>query len=637
MLDLIASLLVRGINLLFYVTPIQFNLWLGRQLGVIAYYLSGKRVRITHANLRSAFSGEKSPAEIKRITKNVYRNVSQTFTELLSMTKFDKKYVDKFVKVHNMERIEEASKNPNGMILVSAHFGNWELSTVTSAFKGFPLYMLARDQKMKRLNELLNLLRESKGNIVIRKGADVKNLFRVLRQGKGVGLLGDQNAGAQGKLVGFFGRPASTAIGPYRMAQKTGACILPAFIHRTKGPHHDLFLEPVIRVREADDLIHPMKEYSRLLEKHIRKSPDQWFWMHKRWKATPVRKIMVLDDGKKGHLKQSLAAVDELKRYRESEGYSPEDTQVDIVSVRFKNKTAKGSFNCASPFFSSRCQGCLKCLKMALSEESYNDLIKRYADVIISCGSTLFAVNMLLKIENNAKNLTVLDPGFLNRKKFDLVIIPKHDISGSLPDKKNIVTIDLAPNLIRPEEMISEDAQKKCVGLLFGGDNKYFAFGKELTKNVAIGIKKACERTGAFFFATTSRRTPSEAEAILLEELENDTRCKKFISGKSDKDECTVEKILKSSSAVIVSGESISMVSEAVSSGKPVLVFMPDKKTEKATKYEKFVKSLEKCGYLKIVSPESLPEEIALVTEGAARPKLPDDRKRIRDKMYRLF
>ena len=648
MLDLIASCLVRALNLFFHIMPMRFNLWLGRRLGVLAYYLSGRRRAVTYANLKAAFCAEKTPREIKRISRNVYRHAAQTFVEIISMTKFDKKYIDRFVDVRNMERVEKASKNPGGMVLVSAHFGNWELSTATSAAKGFPLNMLTRDQKMERLNELLNRLREMKGSTLIRKGAAAKNIFRVLRKGEGVGLLADQNAGPNGKLIDFFGRAASTAVGPYRLAQKTGAWVLPAFIHRTEGPYHELILEEPMVIEKDEDIVPYMREYNRLLEKHIRKHPDQWFWMHKRWKMTPVKKIMVLDDGKKGHLKQSLAVVRQIERFREDEGYAPGQVEVDIVPVRFKNKAARVIFNSVSPLFTSGCQGCLGCLKAAVNAESYETLAGRYADVVISCGSALVGVNRMMKIENNARNLTVLDPGYFDRGKFDLVVMPRHDLARGDLAKENMIITDMAPNLIRKDEIASlksrmtdetkgKIAGRICVGLLFGGDNPCFIFGEELTRKIADDIKALCARVNGCFYATTSRRTSPVAEEILKKTLKGDAACVDLVSGKEDKDEHTVEKILALSDIIIVSGESISMVSEAVSSGKPVLVFFPDKTASRCTKYEQFVEDLETKGYLKCVGPERIPEEAARIIERKEIFTPPEDNKKIYEKLYRLF
>ena len=110
-----------------------------------------------------------------------------------------------------------------------------------------------------------------------------------------------------------------------------------------------------------------------------------------------------------------------------------------------------------------------------------------------------------------------------------------------------------------------------------------------------------------------------------------------FVSGRNDRDEHTVEKILAASDIVLVSGESISMVSEAVSSGKPVLVFMPDKKSEKITKYDKFVEELRERGYLLIVKPNDIISEANDIVNGQYKPATSDDNKRIYEKLYRLF
>ncbi|MFH1878852.1 MAG: ELM1/GtrOC1 family putative glycosyltransferase [Candidatus Omnitrophota bacterium] len=644
MLDLIAAAFVRGLNIFFHVMPMRFNLWLGRQFGTLVYLMSGRRSNIAYANLKAAFRGEKSPGELKRVTKNSYKNMAQVFVEIMSMTKVDKAYTDKYVRINNLERIETASKHPGGMILISAHFGNWELSTATSAIKGFPIYMLTRDQKMRRLNELLNTLRELKGNQVIRKGTDVKNIFRVLKEGKSVGMLADQNAGSGGELIEFFARPASTAVGPYRIAQKCGSVILPAFIHRVKGPYQELQLEELMFPQKGEDIKPFMLEYNKLLEKHIRAYPDQWLWMHKRWKLTTSKTIMILDDGKKGHLNQSLAVLEQIKRYRKDGGYKSGDIRAEIVPVRFKNGAAKVLFNAMSCFFSSGCQGCLKCLKAALTPDSYNEAVSRYADVIISCGSSLFGVNKMLKMENNARNVSVLDPGRLNRRAFNLVIMPRHDGRGGGAEAENAAVTDLAPNLITPERLkeVRDNnrdltAGKKCIGVLFGGDNACFAFTEAFAGRIMDAIKKACAEMNGKYFVTTSRRTPGDVDAFMERSSVKDPMCLKFVSGIKDKDPGTVENLLAVSDVIAVSGESISMVSEAVSSGKPVLVFMPDKKTGRETKYEKFAASLSGRGFVRIVRPSDMAGEIRDAITRKTIFALPEDNEKIYGKLYKLF
>ncbi|MBD3379913.1 MAG: hypothetical protein GF408_05565 [Candidatus Omnitrophica bacterium] len=637
MLDLIASLMVRGLNRIFHYLPVRFNLMLGRSMGWVVYKLSGKRARITYANLKAAFHNEKPPREIKRITREAYRNMAQTFAELMSMTKFDREYLLKYVKVRNLEWSRRAFNWEKGSLFVSAHFGNWELCVAASVAYGNKVYFLVREQKMRRLNELLNQLREMRGNEVVRKGMDIRTIFRLLREGKSIGIAGDQNGGHSGVLVDFFGRPASTAVGPYKFAQKSGAMFLPIFIHRVEGPYHEIVVEEPMIIAKGDDLVPYMKKYNSLLEKHIRDHPEQWLWMHKRWKLTTLKKILVLSDGKKGHLKQSLAVVKQIRAYREQEGVAGDQTVVQVLEVRFRSSFRKGILNILSPFTAPGCQGSLKLLKWALEEECFSEAAKCYADVIVSCGTGLFGVNHMLKVENNARNVTVFDPGKRRRKFYDLVILCRNDAKGRRTAK--MVVTDLAPNLVDPEEIkvFSPANGNEGIGLLFGGDNPCFLLDENTAGTVAEEIAGAAEDAGAEIRATTSRRTAPSSEKRLEEIFSRSGRCSSFVRGAEDEDERTVEKILASSRVVVVSGESISMVSEAVSSGRKVVVFLPKKRTAKTTKFERFLEGLRLRGYIDVVEPESLGTAIGKAFNAENKAEIPEDDRKIREKIYKLF
>ncbi len=638
------------LNRFLHFMPMRFNLWLGRSLSGIFYMLSGKRKRVTYSNIRASFCHEKSPEEIRVIARGSYTHAAQIFAELIAMTKVDARYIEKYVHVTNFERIQSAAKNPRGMILISAHFGNWELSLAVSAAKGFPLYVLARDQKLKKLNELFNKLRESKGSIVVRKGTDIKRLIRVLKEGSSVGILADQNAGVHGELLELFGRPASTAIGPYRLAQKEGALILPAFIHRRKGPYHELILEEIMSIGKNDDIVPYMEKYNRLLEKHIRQDPTQWFWMHKKWKMNPVKKVVVLNDGRKGHLNQSMAVVSEIRKYRESEGHDPDNIRVKTVSVDFKNVFRRSVFKGLSPFFGPAFQGRPALLRWALAKQSCEALLSEYADIFISTGSGLSSVNRMLKIENYARGVVVLDPGRALRGKFDLVIIPRHDIrpeKGVEAEKQsNVVVTELAPNLVGAEGAgsfgISGEGPpgrkgKLDVGVLIGGENKYFRMPGRIVETVLRQAMAFCDGSGGYLHVTTSRRTSREAEHAAEKTLKGYSRTGTLVMGSSDKDPGTVRKMMEKCDLLVVSGESISMVSEAVSSGKRVLVFMPEKAARKMTKYERFTTRLAERGYLALVDPVDIADGARRALESADRPVLPLDGSLIRKKLYRLF
>jgi KDO2-lipid IV(A) lauroyltransferase len=272
LIDFVAYVLVRLLNIVFIIIPVEVTLWLGRRLGVVAFWVNRNRRLVAYSNLKAAFASEKSPAELRAITKRVYQNMVQTFMEILNLTMVNKAYVEKYVEVVNMDRIRDAAKSGRGTVLLTAHFGDWELSSLVSSVKGFPIMVLVREQKMKRLNELLNRLRESNGCKVIRKGMDVKNIIKALRGNNIVGILADQDAGKKGTFVNFFGRPTSSHAGTMQIAQHTDSLILPNFIVRTDGPHHKLYLEEYIDFRNTQSKDAIAENLQKYMSQHFQKS-----------------------------------------------------------------------------------------------------------------------------------------------------------------------------------------------------------------------------------------------------------------------------------------------------------------------------------------------------------------------------
>lgn len=648
MIDYIASILTRGLNIIFHFIPIEADLWMGRSIGRIAFAFNKKRRLIAYANLKAAFAKDKSPEELRAITKDVYVNLVQTFSEIASLTKVNKDYVNRYVEVVNMERIENAAKSGRGTMLLTAHFGDWELSSLVSALKGFPITVLAREQKMKRLNELLNRLRESKGCKVVRKGMSTKNILRELYRKSMVGILSDQDAGKNGTFVNFFGRPTSAHIGPFEIAKHTDSIILPNFIVRTNGPFHKLYLEEYIDVRRSEGrggLIDGLQRYMALLEKYIRKYPAQWLWLHKRWKSTPKRTILVLNDGKAGHLNQSLAVARQIQRARATQNCGAVDTDIVVVDVKYKSKFFRALLTFASIFASWRCHGRMSFMKMCLQSDSYGKLMRTYAEFIVSCGSSLAPVNIFMSKENNAKNVVVMNPAIpFSLNKFNFVIAPKHD---KIKKGKNIITTTLAPNLVDNETLkdaaerlkISANITKNnVVGLLIGGDNPEFALTSELLKKILAETLKACGSNDAELLVTTSRRTSKIQESLLKETLKDDSRCKLLVIANENNPEGTLAGILALSKVVAVSGESISMVSEAVSSGKKTIVFMLDKKKSGTKpKHERALESLACDGYISIARSGELISLVGRALKDSSLVKRVDDTDKIYEAMRALI
>lgn len=631
MLDLIAYIFFRLATAIFYFIPISFMLFLGRQLGFIGYFFSPYRRAIGYANMRAAFSKTKTPREIKRMVKNNYRRFGETLAEILCLNKVDNRYIDKYITIENPSNFWKAFGDKKGVILLAAHFDNWELSGAVSALKGYPLYVLAREQGMKRVNAAIDRIRESKGLKVVRKGATTRYIVRMLREGRMIGMVADQDAGAGGVMADLFGRQASTAAGPYKFASKTGAVILPAFIARVKGPYHRIFLEEPVRIGKNEDVSGYVAEYNRLLERYATRYYDQWLWVHRRWKSSPLKKIVILNDGKAGHVNQSLSLAESFKKYRASNGAPEINNEVTVIEVRFKNNFMKNLLNITSIFSGPRCQGCLACLRRALTKESFELLEKTYADVVISAGFSLAGVNSIYKYENNAKNAHSMKPGFLSYDKFDMVVLPRHDVKRSIK-RKNVIITDTSLNVIDDKYMekagealkasIKRD-RPRALGVLFGGDNTNFEYTRDDVEKALAGIRGAVEKIDADLLFTTSRRTSRAAEDIIKENLSKDRRCKFLVIANEKNVPNAVGGILSLSDIIIVSGESTSMISEAVSSNKKVIAFKGRKKTKRATKHDLFLDRLADAGYVTIAAPGNLSEAVynASLHGASLRPK----------------
>ncbi len=648
MIDFVAYILVRALNKILSVVPINASLWLGRRIGDLVFFFNKERRLIAYANLKSAFGSEKTPEELRQITKRVYRNMVQTFVEVLNLTKINRKYVDKYVEVVNMERIRNAAKSGRGTILLTAHFGDWELSSLVSSVEGFPILVLVREQKMRRLNELLNQLRESNGCKVIRKGMDVKNILKALYGKNIVGILSDQDAGKKGVFVDFFGRPTSYHSGPFDIAKHTDSLILPNFIVRTGGPYHKLYLEEYIDFQEFQqgpaDIKENIQRFAKLLERYIRQYPDQWLWLHKRWKSTPIRTVLVLNDGKAGHLNQSLAVAKELRRARVTQGFTLEDTRIVVVEVKYKSKLSRVILTACAGLATWRCHGRMGVMKACLEERTYNTLMKAYSEFVISCGSSLTPVNIFMSKENNAKNVVIMKPDMpAGLGKFDLAIIPRHD---NPRHARNVVVTDLAPNLIDEEKMaidgthLEHHAQadvKDAIGLFAGGDNHEFSLTGDIMNSVIEGVATFSETSGAPILATTSRRTSNECENILKNRLRNNKRCKFLIVANEKNFDFAVGGMLALSRVAVVSEESISMISEAISAGKRVVVFRLSKKTDAVTKHERALKSLSDEGHITVTEPSDLANAIEKAWNDATPVKPVKDMDRIYAALRRLI
>jgi len=607
--DYLLYYLAKALAFFFQHMPVALALFIGRRLGVFFRLVNRKRLRIAYANIKSALGDAYSPRELKGILKDTYANIGQGIVDVFLLPKINDAYIRKYISFEGFEAVETALSKGNGLIFLTAHFGTWEISHAALPYKGLAYKGIAREQKPYLLNNLLNTYRQFHGCSILMKGPAVKEALRCLRSNGIAGMLVDQDAGKTGIFVDLFNRPASWHRGVIEMALKTKAAIVPGFAIREKGPYvrfkvfEPLKLEGTLPAPQAAK--DGLSQYAAILENIIKQYPSQWLWQHRRWKSTPVRQVIVLNDKRTGHLRQSEKVVEIIKDIWKDRGYGPDNIRAKIIDVDFVNKGMIWVLSILSNFDNPLCQGCMRCLRQALSKHSYEELVKNYADIIISCGSSTAGLNVLLSRENNSKSIVVMKPGAVRLRNFSLAVIPFHD----RPVKRdNIVVTKAALNLI------SKGALKACannlineigpvadntIGVLIGGDCKNFTMDIKRIEELIEGIIKAATECSAEVFVSTSRRTPRRIEDYLKKRLTAYSRCRLLVIANEHNPPNSVEAILGLSDIVFVSEESVSMISECVSSQAYTVVFEQGGFTDK--KHWRFLKNLESTGCVETV------------------------------------
>ena len=564
--------------------PLEAALGLGRTVGTFLSYVNPRR-KTAYVNLKAALGTRFNAQERKAIVRKHFCHLGQTAVEVLRFPKMGQDYLEHYVQVEHRERYEQTVQKNQGTVLITPHFGNWELSQILSGIVGRPLYVLAREQKHSRLDDFLNELRASHGSISIHKGGGVRDLIRELRKGGMVGVLGDLSGGRTGNIVRFFGRKTTAPQGIFEIAKRTGSIILPCFIVRLQGPRHQVFIEkPFVLAdtgNEAKDLHESVQNYYRILETWISKYPDQWFWVYKRWKHCFTKRILILRDDRAGHTSQSEAIMKEFKQLQTS---LPPDYEFEFrsVDIQFKSNWRRKLFFVSAFFALPFIQGQLNFLNFFLKPDCTATLRDLHADIIISAGSGLAPLNLLLKRENLAKSIVVMKPSFPYAARFfDLLIVPVHDVFPKQASR--VVRTFVTPSRVDEDLLrISRDRLKaiaplssngkRRVSIFIGGNTKSYQHKPEDFRKW-LSVLKECAEDGKWeLLVTTSRRTEPEISAMIKEELAQHPATKLLIIANESNIENAAYGMLALCETAFVTEDSISMVSDAVSAGKSVLV-----------------------------------------------------------------
>jgi Kdo2-lipid IVA lauroyltransferase/acyltransferase len=261
-------------------------------IGYLGYCLAGRLRHIAYYNLSLALP-HLSRAEHRRIVKGVFRNLSRLLAEFSQFPKLTLKNIDRIVVYDGFENYAEAKKRGKGVLIMTAHFGAWELASFAHSVYGYPLKFLVRALDNPRVDALIMRYRQLAGNVGIDKRNSMREVLRALRQNDAVGILIDQNASPEeGVFADFFGIPASTTAGLATLAMRTGAAVVPGLLiwdDRTKK--HRLRFEPPVALEDTGDfqadMLSNTARFNHILEEKIRMYPDQWLWVHRRWKTRP--------------------------------------------------------------------------------------------------------------------------------------------------------------------------------------------------------------------------------------------------------------------------------------------------------------------------------------------------------------
>jgi len=263
---------------------------LGTLLGYVGYALLSRDRRLTLEHLRDALGPAASPATRHEVARGVFVNLGRTVAEWCVLRRLSPGAIRRLIRVEGLAHLERAFEKGRGVIVLSGHFGNWELLAMAVTALGFRGGVWARPLRYPEYEGFLRRMRRRHGIKTYVRGS-LQEAIRALKHNTIVGVVPDQDVDSlEGVFVDFFGHPTYTPVGPAALAQVTGAPIVPCFVLRDGRRFRVVIEEPILAGGHPDrklDLLRMTQAWSRTVEASIRRSPDHWVWMHRRWKTQP--------------------------------------------------------------------------------------------------------------------------------------------------------------------------------------------------------------------------------------------------------------------------------------------------------------------------------------------------------------
>jgi len=274
--------------------PWNVGLSLAGGLGAAAYFLLVKERRKALLHLQLALGGERSSEDRRRIALESFRNLGRTLFEVLNLNRLTRDKIDRLVRFEGERALKAAAAGGRGVLFVTAHIGNWELMGRVVAMH-YPLAVVAAPIYDRRVEKIMIGLRAAQGieTLVRDSPGSLKRLIAMLRRGGVVGLLIDQDTKTDGVFVPFFHQEAFTPTGPASLAFRTGASVVVGFIIREGRNRHRIIVHGPLDISSTGQIERDVRDqtarFTKMIEEQVRKTPEQWIWMHRRWKKAAER------------------------------------------------------------------------------------------------------------------------------------------------------------------------------------------------------------------------------------------------------------------------------------------------------------------------------------------------------------
>jgi len=266
-------------------------------LGRIACAFSPKPADRMIRHLTIAFGKEKSAEEIKELSKKTFELLGKNAGDILrSLSVKTLDDLNKFLVTTGLENYEKAHAKGKGVMFLTAHLGAFDLQITNMALRGLKPNIIGTALGDEKLNELLVKYRNAYGAIAIERGKESVRLFKALKSGGSIAILIDQDTKVKSRFVNFFGKPCATPIGATVLALKSGCAVVPTYIYLDENYKQQMHILPEIPLvytgDDEKDLIINTQNFTDFTERVVREHPEQWVWMHERWKTKPGEEIV---------------------------------------------------------------------------------------------------------------------------------------------------------------------------------------------------------------------------------------------------------------------------------------------------------------------------------------------------------